>query len=66
MKSTGHYESTDKEISKEDALEQEMLQEVQEQRDNLRRYTNNIDSLLGKKLSSEVKKSMINFLVEQL
>lgn len=34
--------------------------------DWLKRYTSNIDSLLGKDKSKEVKKVMINFLVEQL
>ena len=66
MKLSGRYYKADKETSEKEDLEQEMLQEVEDQRIYLRNYVKNIDNSLGMKLSSEVKKSMINFLVEQL
>lgn len=46
--------------------EQELQDEIDMKLEKLKRYTSNIDSLLGKERSSEVKKAMINFLVEQL
>ena len=65
MRTTGKYYYSE-EITEEENKEQEMLEEVSNARQYLREYTQNIDSLLGKEFSSEVKKSMINFLVEQL
>lgn len=46
--------------------EQELQDEVDEIKDWLKKYTWNIDSLYGKEKASEVKKAMINYLVEQL
>lgn len=47
-------------------LYDEMQDEIREQKNNLKRYTSNIDSLLGYNRSKEVKKAMIEFLLEQL
>ncbi|MCP4106525.1 MAG: hypothetical protein GY749_13490 [Desulfobacteraceae bacterium] len=61
MKTTGRYcavSNTDKDA--------EMQNEIYEQLRYLKRYTNNIDSLFDKNRSNEVKKAIINFLVEQL
>lgn len=46
--------------------EQEIKDEIAEQRKSLNRYVQNIESLFGKKDSKEVLKSMINHLVNKL
>lgn len=66
MTYTGKYDSTDKELSIDEQLQQEMQLEVDNALEYLKRYTYNIDTLLSKKYSKEVKKAMINYLVEQL
>lgn len=62
MKLSRNY--TDASLKEKDA--QEMQDEIEEVTKWLKKYTSNIDSLLFKNSSKEVKKAMINFLVEQL
>lgn len=50
----------------EERLDAEMQEEIEMQRKNLRKYTNNIRSLLGSERSKEVRKAMISYLVENL
>ena len=53
-------------LDKEERLDCEMQEEIDSQMDHLKKYTSNIDGLLGYKRAKEVRKAMINFLVEQL
>jgi hypothetical protein len=46
--------------------QEEMEDEIEMQLDLLRRYENNLQTLLPKQEANEVRKAMINFLVEQL
>lgn len=57
---------TGRAISYEEKLDKEMEDEIFEQKKALSKYINNINSLLGYKRSKEVRKSMIQFLVETL
>jgi len=52
--------------TKEERLDQKMEDEIFEQKKNLSKYIDNINSLLGRQRSKEVRKSMIQFLVETL
>ena len=62
MKLDRHYpKRTQSEI-----LDDEMNDEIEEIKDWVKKYTSNIDSLLGNKRSKEVKKAIINLLVEKL
>ena len=63
MKSTGRIQY---DASEEENLDKQMEDEVIEVKKLLDRYIKNIDSLLDYKRAKEVKKSMINYLVEQL
>ena len=62
MKLTRHY--TD--ATESERLDAELRDEVTEISKWMKKYFNNVDSLLGKKRSNEVRKHMINTLVEQL
>lgn len=53
-------------LNEEERLDCEMQEEIDEQTKFLKRYTDNINSLLGSKRAKEVKKAMINQLVEML
>ncbi len=52
--------------TEEQRLDNEMQDEIETQLDHLKRYNNNIVSLLGYKRAKEVKKGMINYLLETL
>lgn len=62
MKLTRHYEDA----TEQERLDQEMCDEIDNISDWIKKYTSNIDSLLGKKRSKKVKKHIIEQLVEQL
>ena len=64
MKITGKYCNSI--ATESERLDKEMEDEIFEQNQNLKKYSSNINSLLGKSRSKEVFKSMINYLVEQL
>ena len=53
-------------LEEEERLDCEMQEEIDEQTKHLKRYNDNIISLLGYQRAKEVKKAMINFLVENL
>ena len=53
-------------LNEEERLDCEMQEEIDEQTKFLKRYTDNINILLGSKRAKEVKKAMINQLVEML
>lgn len=53
-------------LTEKERLDCEMQEEIDEQMIFLKRYSDNIKSLLGKKRAREVKKAMINQLVEWL
>jgi len=57
---------TTHEATESERLDKEMEDEIFEQKKNLSKYIDNINSLLGKQRSKEVRKSMIQFLVETL
>lgn len=63
MKYTG---KTTIEATEDERLDKEMEDEIFEQKKNLSKYCDNINSLLGRQRANEVRKSMINFLVEIL
>lgn len=63
MKYTGRI---DHNASKEERLDSEMENEIFEQKKHLSKYIDNINSLLGGQRSKEVRKAMIQFLVETL
>lgn len=63
MKSTGRIQY---DASVEERRDKEMEDEIIEQRKQLYKYIDNINSLLGYNRSKEVRKSMIQFLVETL
>ena len=50
----------------EERLDKEMEDEIFEQKKSLSKYIDNINSLLGRQRSKEVRKAMIQFLVESL
>jgi hypothetical protein len=52
--------------TEDERLDKEMEDEIFEQKKHLSKYIDNINSLLGKSRSKEVRKSMIQFLVESL
>jgi hypothetical protein len=53
-------------LSTEEILDCEMQEEIDEQIKWLKRYEKNLCSLLNKDRANQVRKAMINFLVEQL
>lgn len=53
-------------LEEEARLDCEMQEEIDLQLEHLKKYNENIISLIGYKRAKEVKKAMINFLVEQL
>ena len=61
MRSTGRYEA-----AVEYDPDHELNEEVDTSKEMLEKYFRNIDSLLGKERSKEVKKAMVNYIVEQL
>jgi len=63
MKSTGRIQFDAEESER---LDNEMENEISMQKEHLSKYIDNINYLLGKNRSKEVRKSMINFLVETL
>ena len=64
MKTTGRYCALD--ASEEENLDNEMEQEIHDQRKTLHGYAQNMNSLLGKRRANELRKAMINILIEQL
>ncbi len=50
----------------DERLDHDMQDEIDEQKKHLKGYNENIISLLGYQRAKEVKKAMINFLVENL
>lgn len=51
-------------LTENERLDCDMQDEIDEQIKNLKKYNENIISLLGKDRAKEVKKAMINLLVE--
>jgi len=62
MKFSRNYDDA----TEEQKLDNEMVDEIDEQLSQLKRYDYNIISLLGKERAKEVKKAMINYLLETL
>ncbi len=62
MKIDRHY----KKRTKEEIADDEMQDEINEQIKLLQRYEDNLKSILDEKRAKEVRKAMINFLVERL
>ncbi|QQV90450.1 hypothetical protein Harreka1_43 [Olleya phage Harreka_1] len=64
MRITGRFEAVD--ASQEEILDNDMEQEIADQKEHLHKYDENLKSLVGIRRSKEVKKAMINFLLETL
>ena len=62
MKLDRHYET----VSEDEKLDNEMTDEIYEIIKWYKKYSNNIDSLLGKKRSKQVKKAILNVIIEEL
>lgn len=53
-------------LKTEERLDCDMQDEIDSQMEYLKKYTSNINSFIGHKRAKEVKKAMINFLIEQI
>ena len=64
MRSVGRFDPI--EATEEERLDQEMEQEIEDQRNDLKKYISNVDNLLGKKRANEVYRNMIYVLAENI
>ena len=64
MKYTGKFDSI--EATEEERLDQEMEQEIEDQRKHLKKYISILENLLGRKRANEVFRNIIYTLTENI